>query len=71
MLIETIKPEPDSQFRLLKCECGREPVYQKHQIQAVPYGLWCVICPSCHRGTKKYYQARHDAQLEWNTANKA
>ena len=68
MIEETIKPDQDSQFRLLPCECGGEPVYEKHISSANPEGAWCVCCPVCKRGTKKYYQVRHDAQQEWNKA---
>lgn len=66
MLAETIKPDRDSQFRLLPCNCGGEPVYQRHQIPTVPYDVWSVVCPACQRGTTKYYKVRRDAQLEWN-----
>lgn len=68
MLKETIKPDPDSQYRLLPCKCGGEPVYQHWFGAAGDY--WKVECPKCGRhicaGT-----IRHELQIEWNTANKA
>ena len=70
MLISTIKPDADSQFRLVPCSCGGEPVYEMHTLMRFPNGVWCVGCPVCKKGTTRYHAVRHDAQIEWNTAMK-
>lgn len=67
MFVETVPVAPDSQFRLVPCECGCEPVYHHYMGEAIPVDHWGVKCLKCKRGTKRYYQARHDAQLAWNT----
>ncbi len=67
MLVETIKPEPDKQFRLLPCVCGGEPHYIKYRGKMLT--KWKVVCTACGLRTKSFL-IRHDAQLDWNTAIK-
>lgn len=58
-----IKPDPDSQFRLLPCGCGSGDV----GYIATAGGFWQVKCLRCgHRGSTA--KVRHDAQLAWNGA---
>lgn len=66
MVVETVPVAPDSQFRLVPCECGGNPNYWHFTGESIPVSHWMVSCPDCKRKTKKAYQARHDAQLEWN-----
>lgn len=63
-MLKTIKPEPDSQYRLLGCDCRSADVVY---IQAKTMGKskYRVKCLFCGRGTP-WFGCRHDAQLDWN-----
>lgn len=71
LLVEIIKPAPDSHYRLVPCKCGGEPLYEHFMDEPIPIDHWGVRCNSCGKTTEKFYKAQHDAQIEWNTANKA
>lgn len=61
----TIKPEPDSQFKLLDCgNCGSSDVVY---IQTNTGGKeqYRVRCRFCGQRTP-WWGCRHDAQADWN-----
>lgn len=65
-VIPTIRPDPDSHFRLRPCPAC-------HSVRGVYVGcridgslLWRVRCQDCGYATDKTYSARHDAQVAWN-----
>lgn len=58
-------PEPDSQFRLRPCKCGREDAAYL-QVQMVAGTPWVVSCPGCGATTEPF-GIRHEAQIFWNT----
>lgn len=61
-LVEIIKPEPDSQYRLRPCECGsRKVVYICYGY----YAFYTAICDTCGKETA-LHRNRHKAQIEWN-----
>ena len=65
--IRIIKPEPDSQFRLVPCpECKSDDVayeaYSKGNLEP-----WRVRCFGCGRVVDKHAECRHDAQRFWNS----
>lgn len=59
-VLETLVPDPDSQWRLRLCGCGFVPVYQKLENDA-----WRVCCEGCGK-TGRVFGVRHDAQINWN-----
>lgn len=62
---QIIKPEPDSQFRLLPCpECqGDNVAYVQKKTNEEE--LWHGCCFDCDY-TGEGAAVRHDAQLKWN-----
>lgn len=66
MLIEKVKPAPDSQYRLVPCRCGGEPVYHHLEYDWTDVDYWRVACPVCGRQTTDFH-IKHDAQIDWNT----
>lgn len=60
VVVETLSPDPDSQYRLRPCGCRGEPVYQK-----LSDGSWRVCCEGCGAVCDPY-TVRHDAQVYWN-----
>lgn len=69
MITEIVKAEPDSQFRLVPCECGGEVVYEHFIAGALHTDFWKVKCLGCGLHTFAC-TVRHDAQCDWNTARK-
>lgn len=65
-VLEIIYPDPDSQYRLLPCECTSTNVaYVKYQHRAGE--LWLVRCFDCGKMlTADRKVPRHDLQLLWN-----
>lgn len=60
-MVEIIKPEPDSQYRLRPCKCGGDNVAYMLGVD----GLWRGHCFDCgHSGAGA--KVRHDAQQAWN-----
>lgn len=65
-VLETIKPAPDSHFRLLPCECtGDNVAYEKYK---APDGeRWRVRCFDCGKITDPGRPTpRHEVQVLWN-----
>lgn len=65
-VLETIKPDPDSQYRLCPCRCGSHNVaYVKYPYPDGP--RWSVRCFDCGVSMILSYPGpRHDIQLVWN-----
>lgn len=63
-VIDSDKPDPDSQWRLRRCRCGDpHPVYIR--LDRGNEKPWAVRCMACgHMGEGK--QIRHEAQICWN-----
>lgn len=60
-VVQIIKPEADSQYRLRPCKCGGDNVAYALGVD----GLWRGNCFDCgHSGTGA--KVRHDAQQAWN-----
>lgn len=66
-VIQIIKPELDSQFRLVPCpECKSDDVaYEAYSKGALE--PWRVRCFGCGRVVDKQAVCRHDAQRFWNS----
>ena len=63
--IAVLKPETDSQYRLVPCRCGSDNVaYVKYEAQNQE--KWRVCCFDCGNVVDKGCTVRHDAQLAWN-----
>ncbi len=65
-ILETIKPAPDTQYRLRPCRCRSENV--AYLLYQYPDGLrWAVRCFDCgHTIILSWPGPRHDVQLAWN-----
>lgn len=63
MFTETVKPDPDSQYRLVPCKCGGEPFY-RHWFGAEGE-YWRAECPKCGRRSVTR-TIRHEVQIDWN-----
>lgn len=62
--IEIKIPEPDSQYRLVKCKCGSDNVaYVRYEDRGGE--KWRGQCFDCGR-TGKGAGVRHEAQVKWN-----
>ena len=63
---EIIRPDPDSQYRLLTpCECGSAEVVYTRRI-TIPGGVkWVAGCLTCGKCTRPW-GVQHHAQIEWN-----
>lgn len=65
-VVEIVKPDPDSQYRLRTCECGsNEAVYARYIGPGGPR-LWRVVCTNCRATVDLQGNVRHDVQVEWN-----
>ena len=62
-------PEPDSQYRLIKCKCGSDNLAYEHY-NGRGGAAWRVKCFDCGFTVDKGNRVRHDAQLNWNKAVK-
>ena len=63
--IGIVSPAPESQYRLVPCDCGNDqPVYI-----ARCDGKWQVKCLDCRKKTDAF-QAQHDAQVHWNKGDR-
>lgn len=66
-VIKIVKPVPDSQFRLLSCNCGSDNVaYVKYRQEDTAEDAWKVSCFDCGRTVDKVDAVQHDAQRSWN-----
>lgn len=62
---EIIRPDQDSQYRLIPCDCGQSDVAYVKRIK-LPYGVeWVAGCLSCGK-TTRVWTIQHNAQIEWN-----
>ena len=62
--IEIKVPQPDSQYRLVKCQCGSDNVaYVRYEDQGEE--LWRAQCFDCGR-TSMGAKIQHETQLAWN-----
>lgn len=62
---QIVKPDQDSQYRLLPCSCGSTEVAYTRRIN-VPGGVeWTVNCLTCGNHTRPW-PIQHHAQIEWN-----
>ena len=64
-VIEIKKADPDSQYRLVPCECGSDNVAYVHY-NGRGGAAWRVECFDCGRIVDKGCRVRHDAQVKWN-----
>lgn len=61
---QIIRPDPDSQYRLVPCKCGYGDVAYARKITT--HGVeWAAGCLTCERCTR-IWTAQHAAQIEWN-----
>lgn len=66
--VEIIKPAPDSQYRLVECQCGSDNVaYVRYEDQGE--ALWRGQCFDCGR-TGRGAKVRHGAQMIWNKGDR-
>lgn len=65
--INTVTPDPDSQWRLRPCKCKSENVAYVHY-NGRGGAKWRVKCFACGRTVDKGCKVRHDAQVHWNEA---
>lgn len=64
-VVEIIKPQPDTQYRLVPCRCGSgEVVYAKYLTGCGE--KWRVVCTDCGKTVDKGTAIRHEAQVAWN-----
>lgn len=66
--VQLIKPEADSQFRLVDCECGSDQVVYL-QLRIRGQLVWVVRCMDCGKQTRPDTMVRHTAQQRWNQNN--
>ena len=65
-VVKIIKPDPDSQYRLIPCDCGSSEVVYAQYIDPTGAYLWRTVCTDCGATVDPGTSIRHDAQLEWN-----
>lgn len=68
-VVEIIKPDPDSQYRLRACDCGNKEVVYARDIGLAGPGMWRVVCPNCRAMVDLQGTIQHDVQVEWNRRN--
>lgn len=63
---EIIRPDPDSQYRLLTpCECSSAEVVYIRRVTNPDGVKWAAGCLACGRSTR-WWTIQHHAQIEWN-----
>ena len=63
---QIIKPDTDSQYRLIPCKCGNAEAGYVRRITTQPRRVeWAVRCPACGE-MSRYWTIQHHAQIEWN-----
>lgn len=65
-VVEIIKPDPDSQYRLRDCTCGSDQVIYAKYIGAQGEMLWRVVCTDCGATADLQGDIRHQVQMAWN-----
>lgn len=68
-VVQIIKPDPDSQYRLVPCDCRSVEVIYAQYITPAGALLWRVVCTDCGATVDPQTDVRHDAQLAWNRRN--
>lgn len=64
LVLDSVYPVSDDQYRLRPCPCGCEQVaYLK--VRTWDFDPWIVRCMGCGKRTDGF-GGRHDAQLSWN-----
>lgn len=69
-VVEIIKPDPDSQYRLIPCACGSNEVVYAQYTDAAGAPMWRVVCTDCGATVDLQGNVRHDVQVEWNIRRK-
>jgi len=64
---EIIKPDPDSHYRLIPCDCGSQEVVYAQYIDAAGAPMWRVVCTDCGATVDIHTNIRHRVQVAWNT----
>lgn len=65
-VVQIIKPDPDSQYRLTPCDCGSSEVVYAKYIDRARAEVWRVVCTVCGKTVDVCTTIRHQAQLAWN-----
>lgn len=68
-VVEIIKPDQDSQYRLRACNCGSSEVVYARYIGPGGPNLWRVVCTACRAMVDLQGTVQHDVQVEWNRRN--
>lgn len=68
-VVEIIKPDQDSQYRLRACSCGSNEVVYARYIGPGGPRLWRVVCTDCRATVDLQTDVRHDVQMAWNGRN--
>ena len=65
-VVEIVKPEPDSQYRLRACNCGSEEVIYAKYTGGDGVPRWRVVCTDCGATVDLQGNVRHEVQKAWN-----
>lgn len=65
-VVQIIKPDADSQYRLIPCDCKSQEVVYIQYITPAGALLWRVVCMDCGTIVDPQTDVRHDAQMAWN-----
>lgn len=69
---QIIKPDPDSQYRLIPCGCSsQEVVYEQYRDPETGAPLWRVVCKDCGATVDIHTNIRHQVQVAWNNWRKS
>ena len=69
-VVQITKPDPDSQYRLIPCDCGSQEVVYAQYIDAAGAPMWRVVCTDCGATVDIHTNVKHQAQLAWNDRRK-
>ena len=67
---QIIKPDRDSQYTLVTCECGSQEVVYAQYIDAAGAPMWRVVCTDCGATVDIHTDVRHQVQVAWNDRRK-
>lgn len=68
-VLQIVKPDQDSQYRLIPCSCGSHEVVYAQYINTAGAPMWRVVCTDCGKTADPGTDIRHSVQLEWNGGN--
>lgn len=68
-VVQIVKPDADSQYRLRHCACGSAEVVYAQYLTPAGALLWRVVCTDCGATVDLQTAVRHDVQLAWNRRN--